>query len=53
MAEGVWAARGVGPGLKTRYSVTNRVNTGVFEDFTRYKSRYGALREVLQLNLKF
>jgi hypothetical protein len=29
---------GVGPGLKHRYSVTNRINTGVFDDFARYEA---------------
>ena len=39
---------GVGPGLKTRYSVTNCIFTGVFARFVRYKGRYKAKRRALQ-----
>ena len=37
-------------GRNTRYSVTTRINTGVFAGFRCYKSRYKVIREVLQMS---
>ena len=37
-----------GEGLKTRYTATNCINTGVFDVFACYKSRYRVIQELLQ-----
>jgi len=39
---------GQGGGVKTRYTATNCINTGVFDVFARYKSRYRVIQELLQ-----
>ena len=44
---------GVGLGRKPRYSVTNRINTRVFDDFVYYAARYriqGAVTRVAKLD---
>ena len=39
---GVWVVQ------KTRYSATESIKMGVFEDFTRYKRCYKPIQEVLR-----